>query len=97
MSRGTVNFTARVVSRAFGASRTTSIFQKSRAATFGLLSVGLGALFLVPTSVPAAADPPLTVAEAKALTAQLQTDAAAITSSTPGSGSKSSRAGRNSG
>jgi peptidoglycan DL-endopeptidase CwlO len=73
-----VNFTARVVSRAFGASRTTSIFQKSRAATFGLLSVGLGALFLVPTSVPAAADPPLTVAEAKALTAQLQTDAAAI-------------------
>jgi cell wall-associated NlpC family hydrolase len=34
--------------------------------------------FLIPTSVSAAADPPLTVAEAKALTAQLQTDAAAI-------------------
>jgi peptidoglycan DL-endopeptidase CwlO len=46
----------------------------------GLLvtSVGLSLGFAVPTSVPAAADPALTVAEAKARIDQLQTDAEAI-------------------
>jgi peptidoglycan DL-endopeptidase CwlO len=73
-----VNFTARVTSRAFETNRATSIFRTSRRALLGLLSVVLGALFLLPTSVPAAAAPPVTVAEAKALIAQLQTDAGAI-------------------
>jgi peptidoglycan DL-endopeptidase CwlO len=41
-------------------------------------SVGLSVAFAIPTSTPAAADPPLTVAEAKARIDQLQTDAAAI-------------------
>jgi cell wall-associated NlpC family hydrolase len=41
-------------------------------------SVGLSLAFAVPTSMPAAADPPLTVAEAKARINQLQTDASAI-------------------
>jgi len=49
-----------------------------RSALLGLSAVALAALFAVPTSVPAAADPPLTVAEAKAQIAQLETDAAAI-------------------
>jgi cell wall-associated NlpC family hydrolase len=49
-----------------------------RIATLGVISVALTALFVVPTSVPAAAAPPLTVAEARALIAQLRTDAAAI-------------------
>ena len=73
-----MNFTARVTSRAYGASRATSILRKSRTATFGLLSVGLGAVFLFPTSLPAVADPPVTVAEARAAKAQLETEAAAI-------------------
>jgi peptidoglycan DL-endopeptidase CwlO len=42
------------------------------------ISIGLSVAFAVPTSVPAAADPPLTVAEAKARIDQLQTDASAI-------------------
>jgi cell wall-associated NlpC family hydrolase len=41
-------------------------------------SVGLSAAFAVPASLPAAADPPLTVAEAKARVDQLETDASAI-------------------
>jgi peptidoglycan DL-endopeptidase CwlO len=41
-------------------------------------SVGLGVALVIPAGVPAAADPPLTVAEAKALIDQLETDAAAI-------------------
>jgi peptidoglycan DL-endopeptidase CwlO len=41
-------------------------------------SVGLSAAFAVPASIPAAADPPLTIAEAKALIDQLETDASAI-------------------
>jgi peptidoglycan DL-endopeptidase CwlO len=71
-----VNLTARVTSRAF--SRTTSIYRGVRTAALGLVSVALAALFVVPTSLPAAADPPLTVGEAKAVIAQLQTDAGAI-------------------
>jgi cell wall-associated NlpC family hydrolase len=44
----------------------------------GLCAVAAGALLTIPTSLPAAADPALTVAEAKAQIEQLQTDAAAI-------------------
>jgi cell wall-associated NlpC family hydrolase len=73
-----VNFTARVTSRAFGASRATSIVRSVRIAALGLTSVALSALFVFPTSLPAAADPPLTVGEARELIKQLETDAAAI-------------------
>ena len=73
-----MNFTARVTSRAFGASRAASIVQSVRIAALGLTSVALSALFVFPASLPAAADPPLTVAEARALIEQLETDAAAI-------------------
>jgi peptidoglycan DL-endopeptidase CwlO len=73
-----VNFTARVTSRAFEASCTTSIHRGARTAILGLVSVALGALFVVPTSLPAAADPPVTVEEAKDQIARLRTDAAAI-------------------
>jgi cell wall-associated NlpC family hydrolase len=44
----------------------------------GLTSVALTALFVFPVSLPAAADPPLTAAEARAVIKQLETDAAAI-------------------
>jgi peptidoglycan DL-endopeptidase CwlO len=40
--------------------------------------VALTALFVFPVSLPAAADPPLTAAEARAVIKQLETDAAAI-------------------
>jgi peptidoglycan DL-endopeptidase CwlO len=73
-----VKLTARVTSRASGASRTTSIYRGVRTAALGLVSVALAALFVVPTSLPAAADPPLTVEEAKSVIARLQTDAGAI-------------------
>ena len=79
-----MNFTARVISRAIKANRATPIVRQARIvrqvriATLGIASAALTALFLVPTSVPAAAAPPVTVAEAKALIAQLQTDAGAI-------------------
>ena len=49
-----------------------------RSALLGLFAVAMAALLVVPTSLPAAADPPLTVAEAKAQIEQLETDAAAI-------------------
>lgn len=49
-----------------------------RAGLLGLSSIALTILFAIPSTVPAAADPPLTVAEAKAQIAQLETDAAAI-------------------
>jgi peptidoglycan DL-endopeptidase CwlO len=42
------------------------------------MSVALTALFVFPASLPAAADPPLTAAEARAVIEQLETDAAAI-------------------
>ena len=71
-----MNVTARVTSRAHEVSRTRSILRKVRAATLGLVSVAVSALIFYP--VPAAADPPLTVAEARSLVAQLQTDAGAI-------------------
>jgi peptidoglycan DL-endopeptidase CwlO len=52
--------------------------RRLRLAALGLTSVALAALFVFPASVPAVADPPVTVAEAKALIEQLQTDAARI-------------------
>ena len=78
-----MNFTARVILRALGVSRrpkigAASIVRRVRIAILGLASIAFAALFVVPTSLPAAADPPVTVAEAKALIEQLQTDAAAI-------------------
>jgi peptidoglycan DL-endopeptidase CwlO len=73
-----VNFTARVMSRASEASRATSILRSVRTITLGLTSAALTALFVFPASLPAAADPPLTTAEARAVIEQLETDAAAI-------------------
>jgi peptidoglycan DL-endopeptidase CwlO len=73
-----VNFTARVTSRAFEASRVTSIVRSTRAVMLGLTSVALTVLFVFPAGSPAAAQPPITVAQAKALIEQLQNDAAGI-------------------
>jgi peptidoglycan DL-endopeptidase CwlO len=73
-----VKITARVTSRAFGASRATSILRSVRIAALGLISVALSALFILPAGLPAAADPPLTAAEARKVIEQLETDAAAI-------------------
>jgi peptidoglycan DL-endopeptidase CwlO len=73
-----VNFAARVRSRALEAGRATSILRSVRITALGFTSVALTALFVFPASLPAAADPPLTVAEARARIAQLETDAAAI-------------------
>ena len=73
-----MNFAARVTSRAFQAGRATSILRSVRIGALGLISVALAALFVFPASLPAAADPPLTAAEARALIEQLETDAAAI-------------------
>ena len=50
----------------------------ARSAVLALFAVAMAALLVVPTSLPAAADPPITAAEAKAQIAQLETDAAAI-------------------
>ena len=77
-SGNTVNFTARARSRVSEASRPTSIRRSVRTITLGLTSVALSALFVFPASLPAAADPPLTAAEARAVIEQLETDAAAI-------------------
>jgi peptidoglycan DL-endopeptidase CwlO len=77
-SGNTVNFTARARSRVPKASRSISIRRSVRTITLGLTSVALSALFAFPASVPAAAAPPLTAAEARAVIEQLETDAAAI-------------------
>ena len=73
-----MNFAARVTSRAFETSRATSILRSVRIAALGLTTVALAALFVFPASLPAAADPPLTAAEARKEIKRLQTDAAAI-------------------
>jgi peptidoglycan DL-endopeptidase CwlO len=73
-----VNFTARVTSRVCGGSRAKTMRRRLRLAALGLTSVALAGLFVFPASVPAVADPPVTVAEAKTLIEQLQTDAAGI-------------------
>src|SRR5215216_3499897 len=77
-SRGTVNFTARVTSRAFEVGRAPSIRRSLRIAALGFASVALSVLVVFPASLPAAAEPPLTVAEARNMIKQLQTDAAGI-------------------
>jgi cell wall-associated NlpC family hydrolase len=73
-----VNFTARVTSRAFEVGQAPSIRRSLRIAALGLASVALSALVAFTASLPAAAEPPLTVAEARDLIKQLQTDAAGI-------------------
>ena len=73
-----MNFTARVTSRAFEVGRAPSIRRSLRIAALGLASLVLSALFAFPASLPATAEPPVTVAEARALIKQLQTDAAGI-------------------
>ena len=73
-----MNITARVTSRAFEAGRASAIRQSLRIAALGLASVVLSALVVFPANLPAAAEPPLTVAEARDLIKQLQTDADGI-------------------
>jgi peptidoglycan DL-endopeptidase CwlO len=73
-----VNIAARVTSRAFEVGRALSIPRGLRIAALGLASVVLSALIVIPASQPAAAEPPLTVAEARALIKQLENDAAGI-------------------
>jgi cell wall-associated NlpC family hydrolase len=73
-----VNFTARATSRAFKVGRAPSIRRSLRIAALGLASVALGALLVLPASLLAAAEPPLTVPEARNLIKQLQTNAAGI-------------------
>jgi peptidoglycan DL-endopeptidase CwlO len=70
-----VNITARVTLRAFEVGGARSI---RRIAALGVASAALSALVAFPASLPAAAQPPLTVAEARELIKQLQTDAAGI-------------------
>jgi peptidoglycan DL-endopeptidase CwlO len=73
-----VNFTARATSRAFKVGRAPSIRRSLRIAALGLASVALSALLVLPASLLAAAEPPLTVQEARNLIKQLQTNAAGI-------------------
>ena len=73
-----MNFTARVTSRAFEVGRGPSIRRSLRMAALGLASVALSLLGVFPASLPAAAEPPMTVAQARSLIKQLQKDAAGI-------------------
>ena len=73
-----VEGTDRVISRSREASRAISARRFFRFLALLATSVGLSAAVAVPASIPAAADPPLTVAEAKARIEQLETDASAI-------------------
>ena len=73
-----MNITARVTSRAFEVGGAPSIRRRLRFAALGVASAALSALAVFPASLPAAAEPPLTVAEARDLIKQLQTDAAGI-------------------
>ncbi len=73
-----MNFTARVTSRAFEVGRASSIRRSLRILALGVTWVALSALVVFPASLPAAAEPPLTLAEARELIKQLQTDAAGI-------------------
>ena len=73
-----MNITARVTSRAFEVGGAPSIRRRLRFAALGVASAALSALVVFPASLPAAAEPPLTVAEARDLIKQLQTDAAGI-------------------
>jgi peptidoglycan DL-endopeptidase CwlO len=73
-----VNFTARVTSRAFDVGSAPSILRSLRMAALGLASVALSLSGVFPASLPAAAEPPTTVAQARDLIKQLQNDAAGI-------------------
>jgi peptidoglycan DL-endopeptidase CwlO len=73
-----VNFTARVTSRAFEVGRASSIRRSLRIAALGLASLALSVLVALPATLPAAAEPPLTVSQARELIKQLETDAAGI-------------------
>jgi cell wall-associated NlpC family hydrolase len=73
-----VNLTARVTSRALGIGRALPIRRSLHIAVLGLAVVVLSAFGVFPASLPAAAEPPLTVAAARDLIKQLQTDAAGI-------------------
>ncbi|HET9780033.1 MAG TPA: hypothetical protein VFP81_12195, partial [Propionibacteriaceae bacterium] len=67
-----------MTSRAFEVGRAPSIRRRLGIPAFALAWVALSALVVFPASLPAAAEPPLTVAEARELIKQLQTDAAGI-------------------
>ena len=67
-----------MISRRAGTGFVGSMGRVFRAAALGLTTVGLAAVLTIPTTMTATADPPLTVAEAKARIDQLETDAAAI-------------------
>ena len=73
-----MNLTARVTSRALQVGDAPIIPRRLRIAALAFASVALSAVVVFPPSLPAAADPPLTVAAARTLIAQLQTDAADI-------------------
>jgi cell wall-associated NlpC family hydrolase len=73
-----VNLTARVTSRAFAIGRALSIRRSVRLTSLGFALVALSALVVFPASLPAAAEPPLTVSAARDLIKQLQADAAGI-------------------
>ena len=73
-----MNFTARVTSRAFEVGGAPSIRRSLHMAVLGLASVALSLLGAFPASLPAAGEPPMTVAQARDLIKQLQTDAAGI-------------------
>jgi cell wall-associated NlpC family hydrolase len=73
-----VNITARVTSRAIGVGWAPSIRRSPCVAALLFASVVLSALVVLPANLPASAEPPLTVAEARTLIGQLQTDAAGI-------------------
>ena len=73
-----MNFTARVTSRALELGRGPSIRRSLGIAALGLAAVALSVMGVFPASLPAAAEPPLTVAQARDLIKQLQIDAAGI-------------------
>jgi cell wall-associated NlpC family hydrolase len=73
-----VNFTARVTSRAFEVGRASSISRSLRIAALGVASLALSVLVALPATLPAAAEPPLTVSQARELIKQLETEAAGI-------------------
>ena len=73
-----MNFTARVTSRAFEVGRGRSIRRSLHIAGLALASVAVSALVVSTASLPVAAEPPLTLAEAREMIKQLQTDADGI-------------------
>jgi peptidoglycan DL-endopeptidase CwlO len=72
-----VKFTARVTSRAFKVGRGRSLRRSACIAALGP-ALALGPYGVFPAGLPAAAQPPLTVAQARELVKQLESDAAGI-------------------